>query len=113
MAWIKWWADSANAILWQVLVIGSLILLYQGARSLVMRTEVKRASLKMLAVGIFCAVLGLANVWLGKTLETLIPEKMGRVVGPLPEDWGAEAPPEEREKNSRAMASLAFVASGY
>jgi len=112
MAWIEWWADAANVIWWQVVVVGSLIWLYQGARSLVMRTETRRATLKILVAGVFCAALGSMNLWVAKTLGTLIPQKAGGIDGPLREDWGAEAPPEEREKSSRIAASMAFVASG-
>ena len=46
MEWLKWWTSAAEFVTWQVLVIGSLIWLYQGAYDLGVRTNMRRATLR-------------------------------------------------------------------
>jgi len=54
------------------------------------------------------------NYWVSTTMEHLsaLSNQLPRVAKQLPDDWGAGNPPEEREKSSRIIASMAYVDSG-
>lgn len=61
-----------------------------------------------------CIGLGAMNYWVSTTMEHLsaLSNQLPRVTKQLPDDWGTGNPPEEREKSSRIIASMAYVDSG-
>jgi hypothetical protein len=45
-------------------------------------------------------------------MDNLLPGKHPVIAKQLPPEWGINSPPEDREKHSRALASIAFTESG-
>jgi hypothetical protein len=94
-------------------VIG-IVLLYEGS-SRAASGNGKRKSIWMIIGGAaICLTLGTTLILLGN-----FTQKVSSIVGhspmnvpPLPRNWGADLTPEERERNSRAWASLAFTSTG-
>jgi hypothetical protein len=112
MEWLKWWSSAAEFVTWQAIMVGTIIWLYQGAYDLATRTNLRKATLRVLAAGAVCIGLGVMSFWVAKKTGSLLPTSVTIFDKQPPASWGEGSPPEEREKSSRIMASLAFRESG-
>jgi hypothetical protein len=112
MEWIQWiWAQIESAT-WLAVQIVGIVWLYQCGKDLALGIDVRRTVFKVLALGAAWGVHGSAAFWVGTTSDELL-QSIRPVVGQqVASDWGAGTPPEEREENTRIIASMAYVDSG-
>lgn len=105
--------DGVVAVSRQALLVAALIWLYQGFRNLTVRVESRRALFKALAGAVVCAGFGAMSLWASTLMTSLQqPSTSPHFERPLPEDWGLGSSPEDRAKNSRIWASLAYTETG-
>ena len=111
---LQWWNAVSDLVIWTVIWVACLVWLYQGGHALAMRSCARPVALRAIAGGFVCIGLGAMNYWVSTTMEHLsaLSNQLPRVTKQLPDDWGAGDPPEEREKSSRIIASMAYVDSG-
>lgn len=112
MEWIQWIGAQIESATWLAVQIVGIVWLYQGGKDLALRIDVRRTAFKVLALGAAWGVYGATAVWVGTTSEDLLHRIRPGFDHPLAADWGAGTPPEEREKTSRIIASMAYVESG-
>jgi len=112
MTIIKYWADVASAVVFYAAHVGVVVLLFHCGRNFVHRLELRKTVIYTL-VG-FALVIGesASDFYVGKLTADVGSLLKPRVHEQLPRNWASEKAPEEREKSSKLLASMAYTDSG-
>jgi hypothetical protein len=95
-----------------VVLTCALLAAFEGARRIA-KGKMTRGAMLLIAAGVLvsAAKSGIA-LYVANDLDELAHSEERLPMGELPETWGANSPPAEREKGSIAHAGVAFTATG-
>jgi hypothetical protein len=102
----------ANSIWKDMVIVLSIIWIYEGVRTIVSGNQLLRGT-KFLVSGLsLMLIMILIAWWVSSSLNQIPLSVPTELQVALPENWGADSPPETRERNSRFLASFKFTDSG-
>ena len=103
-----WWRFLFDILIWTC----ALLAAFEGARRIA-KGKITRGAVLLIAAGVLvCAAKGGIALYVANDLDELGHSEERLPMGELPETWGANLPPAEREKGSIAHAGVAFTATG-
>lgn len=109
MSWLSWIDQIATQLGMQVLAVAGVLFSFLGARSLT-RGDRGRKAWGMVAGGIAISfAMGAMSFFVYRTLEGILPQDDAKLFQILPEDWGSQMSPAERESNSLGYARMAYT----
>ncbi|RCS59391.1 hypothetical protein [Parvibium lacunae] len=101
-----------NWVAWPIIFLTSSLWLYQGGYALATRSFAREAKIRMILALLIC--IGFSGYyWTLNYLysHTKLSPGTTSTYSQLPQNWGEDSPPADREENSRIIASIAFVES--
>jgi hypothetical protein len=103
-----WWFFLFDILIWTC----ALLAAFEGARRIA-KGDITRTAMLLIGAGVLiCAAKGGFALYVANDLDDLAQAEQRLPMGELPENWGANLPPAEREKGSIAHAGVAFTATG-
>ncbi|MBS1984295.1 MAG: hypothetical protein JST16_08985 [Bdellovibrionales bacterium] len=112
MTIIKYWVDVASAIAFYVIHAGVVILLFHCGRNFVHRLEMRKTVIYTSVCLALVIGESASDFYVGHLMEEVGSLLKPRVHEQLPRDWANDKAPEDREKSSRLLASMAYTDSG-
>ena len=103
------WLDFAFWVAVQVAVITTV---FETTRRLTLKRLPRRGVYLLVAAVVICAGFGSLFFWLHRTSSDLVALSDQNNFKPLPEDWCKDTTLEVCEKNSKALATSAFMSHG-
>lgn len=98
-----------------VAAAGAVLLIYNGTVGLARKEQRRRALLHIGYGALICLAFAGKSIWVSHMMEDLLDQEgksKANTLAEFPENWGADSNPNDREKNSRVVASIVFRESG-
>ena len=105
--------DKILGFIWDHAVFAvAIVLVYEGTCGLVSRGNRRNNLAALIAGALIMSLMAAQMLWLSHTMVGINKMLTTPEFSELSTNWGANQTSEEREKNSRSFASVAFTASG-
>lgn len=104
--------STVSFILERAVFVVSIILVYAGTRELVSSGNRRKAFAPLISGVLLMVLMASLSLWVSHTMSSVNKMLSAPTPTELPASWGANQTPEDREKNSRSFASVAFTSAG-
>jgi len=102
--------DTSNTVFWHIANVFALIAIFDGSRRMFQKSY-SRSSIIFVVFGFsYCMGISGLSFYLANTFESL--SETSNTIENLPEDWGKDLAPEDREKKTKIIASVNFKQTG-